>query len=245
MTGTRVATERHDTALVLTLDGPDRLNAVTPTAMEALHTALGEAGRDPAIRAVILTGRGRAFCAGADLRDDLDPEATMRAANRVVETIRAVDVPVIAAVNGPAVGYGAALAAAADLAVAADDAYLLLPFTGIGLVPDGGSSVTIARAVGRALAAEMALTGRRLGAEEARAAGLFSRVVPGPDLAGVAHALADAVAERPRRAVALAKAALNAADAEGVGRALEREARDQVELIRSAEFAQRSAAFRR
>ena len=110
MTGTRVATERHDTALVLTLDGPDRLNAVTPTAMEALHTALGEAGRDPAIRAVILTGRGRAFCAGADLRDDLDPEATMRAANRVVETIRAVDVPVIAAVNGPAVGYGAALA---------------------------------------------------------------------------------------------------------------------------------------
>ena len=97
MTGTRVATERHDTALVLTLDGPDRLNAVTPTAMEALHTALGEAGRDPAIRAVILTGRGRAFCAGADLRDDLDPEATMRAANRVVETIRAVDVPVIAA----------------------------------------------------------------------------------------------------------------------------------------------------
>ena len=239
MTGTRVATERHDTALVLTLDGPDRLNAVTPTAMEALHTALGEAGRDPAIRAVILTGRGRAFCAGADLRDDLDPEAAMRAANRVVETIRAVDVPVIAAVNGPAVGYGAALAAAAD------DAYLLLPFTGIGLVPDGGSSVTIARAVGRALAAEMALTGRRLGAEEARAAGLFSRVVPGPDLAGVAHALADAVAERPRRAVALAKAALNAADAEVVGRALEREARDQVELIRSAEFAQRSAAFRR
>ena len=91
----------------------------------------------------------------------------------------------------------------------------------------------------------MALTGRRLGAEEARAAGLFSRVVPGPDLAGVAHALADAVAERPRRAVALAKAALNAADAEVVGRALEREARDQVELIRSAEFAQRSAAFRR
>ena len=90
MTGTRVATERHDTALVLTLDGPDRLNAVTPTAMEALHTALGEAGRDPAIRAVILTGRGRAFCAGADLRDDLDPEAAMRAANRVVETIRAV-----------------------------------------------------------------------------------------------------------------------------------------------------------
>ena len=169
----------------------------------------------------------------------------MRAANRVVETIRAVDVPVIAAVNGPAVGYGAALAAAADLAVDADDAYLLLPFTGIGLVPDGGSSVTIARAVGRALAAEMALTGRRLGAEEARAAGLFSRVVPGPDLAGVAHALADAVAERPRRAVALAKAALNAADAEVVGRALEREARDQVELIRSAEFAQRSAAFRR
>ena len=115
MTGTRVATERHDTALVLTLDGPDRLNAVTPTAMEALHTALGEAGRDPAIRAVILTGRGRAFCAGADLRDDLDPEATMRAANRVVETIRAVDVPVIAAVNGPAVGYGAALAAAVPL----------------------------------------------------------------------------------------------------------------------------------
>ena len=156
MTGTRVATERHDTALVLTLAGPDRLNAVTPTAMEALHTALGEAGRDPAIRAVILTGRGRAFCAGADLRDDLDPEATMRAANRVVETIRAVDVPVIAAVNGPAVGYGAALAAAADLAVAADDAYLLLPFTGViafldyATVRRGvGGAAPVARAVER------------------------------------------------------------------------------------------------
>ena len=117
MTGTRVATERHDTALVLTLDGPDRLNAVTPTAMEALHTALGEAGRDPAIRAVILTGRGRAFCAGADLRDDLDPEATMRAANRVVETIRAVDVPVIAAVNGTAAGIGAHIAFASPRAL--------------------------------------------------------------------------------------------------------------------------------
>lgn len=229
----------------ITLDGPGHLNAVDLELLVGLRRTLEELAADERVRVVVLTGEGRAFCAGANLAGVGEPSSVMDAAGALISTITGLDVPVVAAVNGPAVGYGASLVAAADLAVAADSAYVLLTFTAIGLVPDGGLTHTLPATVGRALAGEVALTGRRLSAEEALTAGLVSRVVPEADLPVTVRSLTDEIVSRPRRAVTLTKQALNARDVEPLGEALEREARAQVELLVSDEFAERTSRFRR
>ncbi|NYF96940.1 enoyl-CoA hydratase/isomerase family protein [Janibacter cremeus] len=243
---TAVRVDSSGPVVRITLDGPEQLNALGPTTVPELIRVLEEAGADEQVRAVVLTGEGRAFCVGANLAPGAigDAQAAMDAAGRLITTITDLDVPVIVAANGPAVGFGAAILAAADLAVAAESAYVLLTFTAIGLVPDGGTTYTLPSTVGRALAGEMALTGRRLSADEALASGLVSRVVPDADLAATAGALADEVLARPRRAVALSKHALNAHSAAPLAAALEHETRAQVELLASEEFAERTERFR-
>lgn len=227
------------------LDAPERLNALDLQTLIDVRVAIERAAADEQVRAVVLTGEGRAFCAGANLTFIGEADTVMDAAGRLITTITTADVPVLAAVNGPAVGYGAALVAACDLAVASESAYVLLTFTEIGLVPDGGTTYALPTTLGKALAGEMALTGRRLSAEEARAAGLVSRVVADADLAETVRGLTDEITARPRRALALTKAALNAAGAAPLAAALEREAQSQIELLATDEFAERTARFRR
>ena len=233
--------------LRLTIDHEPRLNAIGGATMEAIARALASA-RDESVRVVVLTGAGRAFCSGADLTDiggaDADPAAIMAGAERLVLAVLDAPVPVVARVNGPAVGIGMSLALAADLAYAGPDAYLLQSFLSVGLMPDGGSTLLLSAAMGRARAAEAILLGRRITGAEAAEHGLVAGAAASTeDL----NRLVDAAVERclaaPRRAVELTKAALRTASLSGIADVLAREGAGQQELLVSPEFAERSRAL--
>ncbi|WP_137726288.1 enoyl-CoA hydratase [Prescottella subtropica] len=237
----------RDAVLELTIDRPERMNAVDMATMRELTDAIRDAGDDPAVRAVLLTGAGTAFCTGADLaamaENPSDPGLVMDVANDAIRAIVTAPVPVVAAVNGPAAGIGVSLALAADLTFAAQRAYFLLAFTRIGLMPDGGTSLLVPAAIGRAKAAELALLGERVSAADADRIGLISRTLPDDELAGHARAVAARLAAGPRRALELTKRALNAVTLDALDRALEREHRGQAELLASADFAEGAAAM--
>ncbi|MBM4504564.1 enoyl-CoA hydratase, partial [Rhodococcus hoagii] len=167
----------------------------------------------------------------------------MDVANEVIRAIVEVPVPVVAAVNGPAAGVGVSIALAADLTYAAESAYFLLAFVGVGLMPDGGSSVLVSASIGRAKAAELALLGERLSAAEADSSGLVSRTLPDGDLLDHARDVAGRLAAGPRRALELTKRALAAATLAALDDALEREKIGQAELLASPDFAEGAAAM--
>ncbi|MEV6657540.1 enoyl-CoA hydratase-related protein [Nocardia fluminea] len=229
--------------LRLTIDRQARLNAIDLAAMAELGELISAAAARPAVRVIVLTGAGKAFCTGADLAaaaaaggNEASPQVVMDTANAVIRAIIASPLPVIARINGPAAGVGASIALAADLVYAADSAYLLLPFTSIGLMPDGGATAVVAAAMGRAKAAEMALLGARLPAADAAAAGLITRCVPAAELDDQIDAVAAQLAAGPRRALELTKAAINAATLTELDTALAREKDGQIELLTSADF---------
>lgn len=226
---------------------PETLNALDGGMLDAVSTTLERArGRDD-VRVVVLTGRGRGFSAGAALAGD-DPVATfdvssMDRANRLVRAITTLDKPVVAAVNGVAAGFGAAIAFAADLQVTSADASFALTFTRIGLMPDGGTSATVAAAVGRARAMRMALLGERLAATEAHAAGLVSHLVPADAFAAAVDEVVGALAQGAPLAFAATKKAVNAATLTELENALDRERLGQVVLFGTADTAEGMAAF--
>ncbi|TSE02157.1 enoyl-CoA hydratase [Skermania sp. ID1734] len=221
----------------VTLTKPHRLNAIDMDAMIALGDCFSGFAADPTVRAVILTGAGKAFCAGADLAgDEPDHEQTMNAANRMVRSIIDCPVPVIARVNGAAAGIGVALALACDLVYASTDAYLLLAFINIGLMPDGGAAALVAASAGRARAKEMALLGERLPATQAVVDGMVNAALPADELDARVEAVAAKLANGPRRAQELTKAALNRASLSVFGEVLVEEKRGQIELLGSADF---------
>ncbi len=234
----------------LTLDRPEALNALTIPIKLALREALDAIAADPAVRAVILTGAGRAFCAGQDLAEREAPDAApldvevRERYNPIIRALRSMPQPVIAAVNGVAAGAGASLAFACDLRIAADGARFMLAFGRIGLVPDSGATWFLPRIVGSARAAELALLGTTVGAEEALRIGLVSRVVPGDALAAEARAMADQLAASAPRAVALTKRALDASWSIDLDAALEAEAVAQGTAGATADHAEGLAAFR-
>src|SRR5687767_7377385 len=162
--------EAADGVATLTLDRPDSLNAMTVPLKGSLLAALRAAGRDRGIRAVVLTGAGRAFCAGQDLRERLEASAAplevelRERYNPIVAAMRDLPKPIVGAVNGVAAGAGISLALACDLRIAAEGATFALAFGRVGLVPDSGATWLLPRLVGPALAAEMALAGRSLSA---------------------------------------------------------------------------------
>lgn len=240
--------ERDGAVLRLTIDHESRLNAVTGATMQAVVTALDTVADDPGTRVVVLAGAGRAFCSGADLTDisgeDADPAAIMAGAERLVSAVVDCPVPVVARVQGPAVGIGMSLALAADLAYVGPDAYLLQSFLSIGLMPDGGSTMLLAAAMGRARANEAVLLGRRIGAVEAAAAGLVAGAAPSvEELDALVDGAVTHLVAAPRRAVELTKAALREASLGGLRAALGREGSGQQELLRSEEFAQAAQAL--
>ena len=234
----------------LTLDRPEALNALTIPMKLALREELERIAADRAIRAVILTGAGRAFCAGQDLAERERPDAAPLDAelreryNPIIRALRSMGQPAIAAVNGVAAGAGASIAFACDLRIAAADARFVLAFGRIALIPDSGATWFLPRLVGAARAAEMAFIGDPISADEALRIGLVSRVVPASDLMTEARALADRVAAGAPRAVALTKGALERAATVELDEALDGEAKLQGIAGATADHAEGLAAFR-
>lgn len=214
----------------ITLDRPDALNAFTVTMKEELLAALRSIGRDRAVRAVVVTGAGRGFCAGQDLKERLEPDAAPLAVelreryNPIIRAMRALDQPIVGAINGVAAGAGASLAFACDIRVAAESATFVLAFGRIGLVPDSGATWFLPRLVGPAKAAELALLGSTMSAAEAERFGLVARVVAADGLAAEARAAAQRLAESAPRALALTKRALQRSWSVDLDDALEDEA---------------------
>jgi 2-(1,2-epoxy-1,2-dihydrophenyl)acetyl-CoA isomerase len=207
--------EAVDAVTTLTLDRADALNSLTVDLKNELLAALKSIGRDRAVRAVVLTGAGRAFCAGQDLRERLEPDAAPLAVelreryNPIIAAMRRLEKPIVGAVNGVAAGAGASLAFACDIRLAAPEATFLLAFGRVGLVPDSGATWFLPRLVGTAKALEMALTTEPLSAADAERFGLVARVVPAPDLLAEAQGLAGRLAAGAPRAIALTKRAMN------------------------------------
>lgn len=234
----------------LTLDRPTALNALSLGLKVALRGALESIAADRSVRVVILTGAGRAFCAGQDLDERADPGAQpldVELRERyapIIRAIRTMDQPVIAAINGVAAGAGASLALACDLRMAAASARFVLAFGRIGLLPDSGATWFLPRLVGAARAADLALVGDPIGAEAALDMGLVSRVVDDAGLAGEARALADRLADAAPLALAATKHALDRAWTIDLEDAMAEEAREQGILGASADHAEGIAAFR-
>src|SRR5215208_6429657 len=202
-----VLTSREGAVLTITLNRPEVFNAFNAALHSALRAALEEAA-DPGIRAVVITGAGRGFCAGQDLKEFQEVSGSIR--ERLEQTyhpniraIRALEKPVIAAVNGPCAGAGLSLACACDIRIAADVATFVPGFIGIGLVPDSGGSWFVHRLLGFARAFEWMTSNRRLTAAEAHAWGIVSEVVEADQLSTRASELAAVYAALPTRGVAL------------------------------------------
>lgn len=247
-----VATTRRGAVATIELRRPDALNAWNDDVSRDLIAALETVAADPEIRAVGLTGAGRAFCSGADLKSTAAPVdgqapdlsiALKERYNPVILAVREMEKPVVALVNGPAVGVGCSLALAADLVIAAESAYFLLAFVNIGLVPDGGASAFVPARAGLARAAEMAMLGERISAGQAADWGLVNRVVPDADLASEGEALLDRLAAGPTRAYAGIKQQLNAWAYAEVRAQLDLEAELQRDMGQTGDFLEGVTAF--
>jgi 2-(1,2-epoxy-1,2-dihydrophenyl)acetyl-CoA isomerase len=247
-----VNVQRNGAVATLELNRPQAMNAWDAELGNDLRAAVEEVSADDSVRAVLVTGAGRAFSAGADLKAGFDftPEGVpdIGAALReryhpIITGIRTMPKPVVAAVNGVAAGIGCSLALACDLVVAAESAYFLLAFVNIGLVPDGGSSVLVPERIGMARAAEMAMLGERVPAAQALEWGLINRVVDDASLREQAGALAERLAAGPTRSYAGSKRQLNAWRLARMAEQLELEATIQQELAGSLDFQEGVSAF--
>ncbi len=231
----------------ITLDRPESLNALNGAMRCELRAALKVAARDDAVRAVVITGAGRGFCSGADLRGGSAEREFRRVLldeyNPLVRAIRDLPKPVIAAVNGVAAGAGASLALACDLVFAAEGARFIQAFVRIGLVPDSGSTRTLVRTLGRHRAAELIFGGEPLSAAEAHAAGLVARVVPADQLAEAVQAEARRLAAALTRAIGYAKRLINHAEDASLAESLALEAGLQELAGRTDDHAEGVAAF--
>lgn len=240
-----------DAVTTITLDRPDAMNSLTAEVKAALLEALQRAAADDTIRAVLLTGSGRAFCAGQDLREHAENLEAGRGLagtvrehyNPIVELITTMAKPVIAAVNGVAAGAGAALAFACDLRLASEKAKFAMAFSGIGLAPDSGASWTLQRLIGPARATEMLMLGDPLDAARALELGVVSRVVPPEELLKTAHELAVRLAQGPTRAYAATKQAIAYASTHSLKDSLELEARLQDSLAATGDHLNATRAF--
>jgi 2-(1,2-epoxy-1,2-dihydrophenyl)acetyl-CoA isomerase len=243
-----------DGAATIELNRPEALNAWNAQFGVDLLAALRGVAEDDAVRAVVITGAGRAFSSGADLKDISGGETTPDGRPDVYKTlteryhpimhaIRDMPKPVLAAVNGPAVGIGCSLALCCDLIVASQSAYFLLAFVNIGLVPDGGSSLFLPTRVGMARASELAMLGERLPAAKALDWGLINRVVEDARLDEEAAALAARLANGPTRSYAGTKRQLNNWLYQRMGDQLELEAQIQREMSASDDFLEGAIAF--
>src|SRR3954463_8987997 len=242
-----VETTRDGAVLTITLNRPDVLNAFNADMHRALAAALKEA-RVPEVRAVVVTGAGRGFCVGQDLTEFREAPGDIGTRLRGnyhpnVLAIRALEKPVIAAVNGPAAGAGLSFACACDLPIAAANATFVPAFINIGLAPDSGGTSFVRRLLGTARPFECLTSARRLTAAEAHAWGLVSEVVESDGLAARAAELAAGLAAMPTRGIAMTKRLLDHAEQTTLEQQLELEAQLQTAATQTADFREGVAAF--
>src|SRR5437899_3955015 len=220
----------HGGVAVIRFNRPEKMNAIGALTRTQLAEAIKQAERDDAVRVVVLTGSGRAFCSGADVTE-MAPGAGMRTPQDVGKVLRneympmlmrlrTMPKPVIAAMNGPAVGIGASYALACDIRIATPEAYLMEAFVNIGLAPDGGVSWLLPRLAGTGVAYEMFFSGRPLSAADAHRLGVINRLVPADRLEEEVRDLGNQLAAQPRLAIARAKRAVVHALESSVGDAL-------------------------
>jgi 2-(1,2-epoxy-1,2-dihydrophenyl)acetyl-CoA isomerase len=231
----------------ITLNRPDALNALNSQMRGELLAAINAARKDGDTRAIVLTGAGRAFCAGADLRGGTAEREFRRVLrseyNPLIEAIRTLAKPVVASVNGVAAGAGVSLALAADLVVAAEGARFVPAFNRIGLVPDSGLTRTLVRALGRHRAFEILMGERQLKAAEAQQLGLVVAVVPADRLTDASHELARRLADGPTLGIGLTKRLVNTTEDASLGESLASEAALQELAGRSEDHTEGVAAF--
>ena len=210
-----IVLERKDGVATLTLNRPEKLNALNRKMVEELNGALVEMAKDRDVRALVVTGAGRGFCSGADVGDMAQAAAPIenrywfQMAHKVILALTDLEKPVIAKVNGVAVGIGCSLALSADMIVASENAKFSLIFSRIGLIPDGGSLFHLPRLVGPAKAKELIFTAKMLDAKEAERIGLINRAVPADELDNEVNTLAKQLAEGPTVALGIAKKIIN------------------------------------
>jgi 2-(1,2-epoxy-1,2-dihydrophenyl)acetyl-CoA isomerase len=237
----------------ITLDRPETLNAWTEHFGRELGEVVNERASDDSVRAVLVTGAGRGFSSGADLKagftphpDDNMPDVYRELTevyHPVITGIRRLEKPVVAAVNGPAVGIGCSLALACDIVLAADTAFFSLAFVNIGLMPDGGSTLFVPATVGKARAFQMALLGERVSAQQALDWGLVNELHESDKLMAAAEAMTERFAAGPTRSYASAKRALNRSIYPHMDQQLDLEAELQHELARTPDFLEGVGAF--
>jgi 2-(1,2-epoxy-1,2-dihydrophenyl)acetyl-CoA isomerase len=246
-----VLTDLAEGVQTITLNQPDKLNALSSAMMTELLQVVRAAERDDGVQALVLTGAGRGFSAGADLSQS-DSDRTLHDVGDalrsrylpVITRLHAMDKPVLAAINGVAAGAGLSLALACDLRYAAESARLVVAFVRIGLVPDAGMLYFLPRLVGPAKTLELAWTGDPLSAAEAYEIGMLNRVLPDDQLLGETQALAARLARGPHKALSLIKRAVSQSHELPLERVLELEAQYQTIAAKDPNFAEGVAAFR-
>lgn len=240
-----------DGVLSVTIDRPDSLNSLNGVVLTGIAEAFEAAAGDPRVRVARLGGTGRGFSSGAGIgADDAgssaaggDPVDVLHLANRAVLSIVSLPRPVVSVVQGPAAGVGVSLALAADLVVTSEQAYFLLAFTKIGLMPDGGASALVAASVGRAQAMRMALLAERISAAEAFSWGLVSAVHPADALDAEVDKVIATLRGGPAVSLAKTKHAINAATLTELDPALTRETDGQIDLLSGTDFKEGIKAF--
>ncbi len=244
--------EEADGVATITMNRPDKLNAMAPESLDRFVTLLDRVRDEGTARALVLTGKGRAFCSGADLSaDDHDPDAPFpdrgtgleRGHNLVAERMRYLPVPIVCAVNGGAAGGGCGYALAGDIVIAARSAYFLQPFANIGLVPDVGATWLLPRLIGKARATAMMMLGERIPAETAAEWGLIWQVVDDDALMDTAYALARKLAAGPTVTYSMMRQGIADAMEMSLAQTLGMERRNQRIAGRTADHREGVAAF--
>jgi 2-(1,2-epoxy-1,2-dihydrophenyl)acetyl-CoA isomerase len=243
---------KHDGIATLVMNRPDRLNALNNELAMAINDALGRIAEDDAVRVVVITGAGRAFCAGGDLgalgkgrqtgaTHELEP--LLRAGMQMVLKMRTMPQPVIAAVNGAAAGAGMNIALAADIRIAAEESTFGQNFAKVGLFPDYGGTFFLPQLVGVSKAAELFYTGDMIDAKTALALGLVNQVVPAAQLEAAVRTLAQKIAQGPSLPIRAAKKALFASEEKELSKALDNEVREQIRCYLSDDCNEGIRAF--
>jgi len=244
-----ILSSQNGGVLKLTMNRPDKYNAFVREMALALQDELARAQSDKSIRAVILTGEGRAFCAGQDLAEATDPNGpeltkiVTEHYNPIIEAIRSLEKPVVAAVNGVAAGAGANIALACDLVVASEAASFIQAFSKIGLIPDSGGTYTLPRLVGLQRASALMMLGDKVSAQDALAMGMVYKVAAPDEYMSLAEQIATQLSQMPTLALARTKALLNASYQNDLSAQLALEDKYQTECGQSYDYQEGTAAF--